>query len=133
MELGCASCGACGLASCSGCEEDKNYIETQKKEIETPDNRVVFTKEMKKTYKLLAPTMLPMHFRLFAEVFRKNGYDMELLENEGRKAVDCGVKYVHNDACYPSICVIGQFIDALQSGKYDVNKVAVTPEPPLRS
>ncbi len=125
MEIGCAACGACGLESCSGCEEDKNYIDTEKKEIETPDNRVIFTKEMKKTYKLLAPTMLPMHFRLFAEVFRKNGYDMELLENEGRKAVDCGVKYVHNDACYPSICVIGQFIDALQSGKYDVNKVAV--------
>ena len=64
MEIGCAACGACGLESCSGCEEDKNYIDTEKKEIETPDNRVIFTKEMKKTYKLLAPTMLPMHFRM---------------------------------------------------------------------
>ena len=125
MEIGCASCKGCSLESCSGCEDDKKYIETEKREIETPDNRVIFTKEMKKTYTLLAPTMLPMHFRLFQEVFRKNGYNMELLENEGRKAVDCGVKYVHNDACYPSICVIGQFIYALQSGKYDVNKVAV--------
>ena len=113
------------MESCSGCEDDKAYIEAEKKEIPTPDNRVVFTKEMKKTHTILVPTMLPMHFRFFVEVFRKNGYTCELLENEGRKAVDAGVKYVHNDACYPSICVIGQFIDALQSGKYDVDHVAV--------
>ncbi|MCR4804104.1 MAG: 2-hydroxyacyl-CoA dehydratase [Clostridia bacterium] len=123
MEIGCAACGACGLESCSGCEEDKTI--GTKQEIPTPDNRVVFTKEMKKTHTLLVPTMLPMHFNLFIEVFRKNGYKMELLENEGRRAVDCGVKYVHNDACYPSICVIGQFIDALQSGKYDTDHVAL--------
>lgn len=112
------SCIGCGQTDCKDCD---SLI----KEIETPDNRVIFTKEMKKEYTLLVPNMLPMHFNLFIEVFRKNGYKCELLLNETRKAIDCGVKYVHNDACYPCICVTGQFIDALQSGKYDVNKVAV--------
>ena len=36
-----------------------------------------------------------------------------------------GCKYVHNDTCYPALLVIGQFIDALQSGKYDPHKVAL--------
>ena len=90
------------------------------------DNReVVFTKDMKKDYTILIPTMLPMHFKFLAQIFTTYGYNAELLENVGRNVVDCGLKYVHNDTCYPALLVIGQFIDALESGKYDTRKVAL--------
>ena len=87
--------------------------------------RVIFTKEMKRDYTILFPNMLEMHFKIMAEIFRYYGYKVELLQNEGQSVIDCGLKYTHNDACYPALLVIGQFIDALQSGKYDVNKTAV--------
>ena len=87
--------------------------------------RVIFTKEMKRDYTILLPNMLEMHFKIMAEIFRHDGYKVELLQNEGQSVIDCGLKYTHNDACYPALLVIGQFIDALQSGKYDVNKTAV--------
>ena len=87
--------------------------------------RVLFTKEMKKTHTILLPNMLPMHFKIMGEVFRRYGYKTELLENEGANVISCGLKYTHNDTCYPALLVIGQFIDALQSGKYDVERVAV--------
>lgn len=88
-------------------------------------NRIVFTKEMKKDYTILLPNMLGVHFRLIANVFRNRGYNAVLLTNEGRAVVDEGLKYVHNDTCYPALLVIGQFINALKSGKYDVNKTAL--------
>ena len=88
-------------------------------------DRVLFTKEMKKDYTILLPNMLPMHFKIMAEVFRQYGYRAELLENDGRDVIECGLKYTHNDTCYPALLVIGQFINALQSGKYDLNKTAV--------
>lgn len=69
--------------------------------------------------------MLPIHFGLIMEIFRNNGYKMELLTTSTRSVVDEGLKHVHNDTCYPALLVIGQFIDALKSGKYDVNKVAL--------
>ena len=87
--------------------------------------RVIFTKEMKRDYTILLPNMLEMHFKIMAEIFRQYGYRVELLQNEGQEVIDCGLKYTHNDACYPALLVIGQFINALQSGKYDVNKTAV--------
>ena len=87
--------------------------------------RVIFTKEMKRDYTILLPNMLEMHFKIMAEIFRHDGYKVELLQNEGQSVIDCGLKYTHNDACYPALLVIGQFIDTLQSGKYDVNKTAV--------
>ncbi len=87
--------------------------------------RVIFTKEMKRDYTILLPNMLEMHFKIMAEIFRQYGYRVELLQNEGQDVIDCGLKYTHNDACYPALLVIGQFISALQSGKYDVNKTAV--------
>lgn len=86
---------------------------------------VPFTKEMKKTHTILIPDMLPMHFKLMAQVFRNFGYRAELLETTGRRIAQTGLKYVHNDTCYPAILMIGQFIDAIQSGKYDVHKVAL--------
>ena len=80
---------------------------------------------MKQTHTILIPDMLPIHFGLIMEIFRNNGYKMELLTTSTRSVVDEGLKHVHNDTCYPALLVIGQFIDALKSGKYDVNKVAL--------
>lgn len=87
--------------------------------------RVEFTKEMKKDYTILIPDMLPVHFKLLKNIFIQQGYRVGLLKNTGRKVIDTGLKYVHNDTCYPALCVIGQMISALQSGKYDINKVAL--------
>lgn len=88
-------------------------------------SRVEFTAEMKKDYKILIPTMLPRHLKMLAALLRAYGYDAELLENTGKEVIDTGLKYVHNDTCYPATLVVGQFINALQSGKYDVNKTAL--------
>lgn len=89
-----------------------------------PENRVEFTKDMK-DYTLLAPNMADVHFSILTNIFAEYGYKVELLKNDGRAVVDEGLKYVHNDTCYPALLVIGQLIDALNSGKYDVNKVAL--------
>ena len=80
---------------------------------------------MRKDYTVLMPNMLPMHFRMIGKVFNSYGIKAELLTTQGQHIKDTGLKYCHNDTCYPAILVIGQFIDALQSGKYDVNKVAL--------
>jgi len=88
-------------------------------------NRVEFTQEMKKDYTILIPNMLPVHLSLVKSVFELHGYHMELLTNEGPGVVEAGLKYVHNDTCYPALLCIGQFIDALQSGHYDVHKTAL--------
>lgn len=89
-----------------------------------PNNRVEFTKDMR-DYTILAPNMLNIHFSMLEHVFAQYGFKVELLKNEGRAVVDEGLKYVHNDTCYPALLVIGQLIDALNSGKYDVNKTAL--------
>ena len=86
----------------------------------------MFTKQMKREgYKVLMPNMAPIHFRILANVFRSFGYNCELLETTGPEIAQTGLKYVHNDTCYPALLVIGQFIHALQSGKYDVHKTAL--------
>ncbi len=86
---------------------------------------IPFTEEMKQDYTVLVPNMLPMHFTLICKVFRNFGLRAELLTTSGQHIKDTGLKYVHNDTCYPAILVIGQFIDALQSGKYDPHKTAL--------
>lgn len=88
-------------------------------------NYIPFTKEMKENYTILAPNMLPMHFKLIMRVLKNYGYNIELLETQGEDIIQTGLKYVHNDTCYPAILVIGQFIHALQSGKYDPEKTAL--------
>ena len=88
-------------------------------------DRILFTKEMRRDYKILAPNMLPVHFKLFEKVLQRAGYDVEVLTNDGHQVVEEGLKHVHNDTCYPALLVIGQMIDALNSGKYDVNKTAL--------
>ena len=98
----------------------------EKREIRsTALERVVFTEEMRKDYTILCPQMSPIHFELLESVFNVCGYHVEVMDNDNRRAVDMGLKYVNNDACYPSLIVVGQIMDALLSGKYDVNKVAV--------
>ncbi len=87
-------------------------------------DRVEFTKEMR-DYTILAPNMADIHFSLLANIFGQYGYNVELLKNDGRAVVDEGLKYVHNDTCYPALLVIGQLIDALNSGKYDPDKTAL--------
>ena len=77
-----------------------------------------FTKEMKATHTILFPDMLPIHFELFKRIFELEGYKVECLHNSSRAVVDEGLMHVHNDACYPALLVVGQFIDALKSGKY---------------
>ncbi len=73
----------------------------------------------------MAPDMLPIHFTFIQKIFFDYGYELEILKNSGKSVVDCGLKYVHNDTCYPALLVIGQFLDALESGMYDVNKTAL--------
>ncbi len=87
--------------------------------------RVEFTEEMRREYTILIPTMLPMHFKIIQAIFNSNGYKTVLLENMGDEVKQCGLRYVHNDTCYPALLVIGQFIDALNSGGYDPHKVAL--------
>ena len=85
----------------------------------------VFTEEMKKTHKILIPNMAPVQFRILKAVMERNGYQAELLENCGSQVSELGLKYVHNDTCYPALLVIGQFLDALSSGKYDLEHTAL--------
>ena len=88
--------------------------------------RVEFTEQMRKNgYTILAPQMSPIHFDILAPVFRKYGYHVELLGNDNRQAIDTGLKFVNNDACFPSITVVGQIMQAVLSGAYDTDKLAV--------
>ncbi len=81
--------------------------------------------EYKSEYKILIPDMLPWHFAIIEQLLKLEGYDVEILKNDTRAVIDEGLKHVHNDTCYPCLCVVGQYIDALKSGKYDVNRTAV--------
>lgn len=84
-----------------------------------------FTPEMKKTHTILVPNMLPIHFHILIDIFAQYGYKMELLESSSRNIVEEGLRNVHNDTCYPALLVVGQFLDALKSGKYDPDKTAL--------
>jgi predicted CoA-substrate-specific enzyme activase len=89
-------------------------------------DRVPYTEEMQsKYYTIICPQMSPIHFDLIQEAVRSCGYNFVILEGKDRKAIDYGLRYVNNDACYPSIYVVGQIMQALESGKYDVNKTAI--------
>ncbi|MCL2617653.1 MAG: acyl-CoA dehydratase activase-related protein, partial [Defluviitaleaceae bacterium] len=87
--------------------------------------RPIFTKEMRETHTILCPQMSPIHFRLLEPAFRACGYKVDVMPEMERDAVDIGLRYVNNDACYPALIVVGQVMKALQSGKYDLDKVAV--------
>ena len=88
-------------------------------------HRQVFTKEMRYTHTIIGPQMSPIHFRLLQKAFQYSHYNFVVLDSVDPKAVETGLKYVNNDACYPSILVAGQMIAALESGKYDLDKVSL--------
>ncbi len=87
--------------------------------------RTPFTKEMKKTYTILAPEMSPIHFEVIAPAFQAAGYNLIVPEVPREACIDYGLKYVNNDACYPSMMVVGQFMAAIDSGKYDMDHTAL--------
>jgi predicted nucleotide-binding protein (sugar kinase/HSP70/actin superfamily) len=98
----------------------------KKREIHSADfKRVVFTEEMRKTYTILCPQMSPIHFELLEPAFIASGYHLAILDNDNRSSVNVGLKYVNNDACYPSLMVVGQIMEAVTSGKYDMERTAI--------
>lgn len=102
--------------------------EKNKYELKPVDNRyrkIEFTRKMREKHTILVPQMSPIHFQFLQEAFRVSGYNMVVLASTDYGAVDEGLKYVNNDACYPAIIVIGQLIEALKSGKYDLNNTSV--------
>ncbi len=120
--LGAARIRIRSLLSAIKVREQKNKQRTVHSSAIT---KVPFTEEMRKDYTILCPQMSPIHFELLQAGFEACGYHFEVLDNANRHAVDTGLKYVNNDACYPSLIVVGQIMDALLSGKYDLNKTAV--------
>lgn len=88
-------------------------------------NFTPFTEDMKNTHTILIPGMLPIHFSLLQAALKSCGYKAEILQNTGREVIETGLKYVNNDICYPALLVIGQLINALESGKYDLNHTAL--------
>ncbi len=87
--------------------------------------RLLFTEEMKKEYTIIMPQMLPVMFHLLKKIIELEGYKIDILTSTNREIVETGLKYVHNDTCYPALLVIGQLIEAVQSGRYDPHKVAL--------
>ena len=121
--LGAARIRVRSLLSAMRMREEKGICPTA---APAPYQRTAFTKEMFEAgYTILAPKMSPIHFELLEPVFTRHGYHLVMLENEGRSAIDTGLKFVNNDACYPSIITVGQMMEAVLSGKYDVNKLAL--------
>ena len=103
--------------------EKINFIPT--KRYEEPE-KIVFTKEMRKRHTLLMPMLSPIHQEGLVDLaLQASGYDVVCLPAEDKEAVNVGLKYVNNDACYPAIISIGQLVEALQSGKYDLNNTSV--------
>ncbi|MFA9399331.1 MAG: acyl-CoA dehydratase activase-related protein, partial [Clostridiaceae bacterium] len=104
-------------------ERDKNNIGAKK--ISTPSDRIIFTKEMKKNHTILIPEMSPIHFQFIEKAMRLSGYNMIICDMNMKAAVSEGLKYVNNDACYPSIITVGSLIHELKTGKYDLNNTSV--------
>ena len=104
-------------------ERRRNKVKTQIRS--SAYNRVIFTEEMKEKYTIIGPQLSPIHFRILQKAFQSGGYNFVVLDAVDPKAIEAGLKYVNNDACYPSLLVAGQMIAALESGKYDLNKTAL--------
>ncbi|MCT8978454.1 2-hydroxyacyl-CoA dehydratase [Clostridium sp. CX1] len=104
-------------------EREKNGIEL--KRVNNITKRIPFTKEMKKNHTILVPEMSPIHFQFLEVAFRESGYNLVVLPSQDREAIEVGLKFVNNDVCYPAIIAIGQLLEALQSGKYDINNTSV--------
>ena len=109
------------LAALRAREKNPEPRKIEPSSIEKP----VFTEEMRTDYTILCPQMSPIHFNILEPAFNAEGYHLEILGNDNKDAVDVGLKYVNNDACYPSLMVVGQIMQALLSGKYDTHRTAV--------
>lgn len=105
--------------------KERQKVDYETKELYPADVKVPFTKAMKATHTILAPQMSPIHFKLMEHAFVRHGYNLEILPSVDTHAINEGLKYVNNDACYPSILTIGQIMKALKSGQYDLSKTAV--------
>lgn len=104
-------------------ERDKNGVKA--KHYDAPFERVVFMEKMRDEYTLLIPQMSPIHFQYLEIALKESGYKAVLISTENKQAVDEGLKYVNNDACYPTLITLGSMISTLKSGKYDLNKTAL--------
>ncbi len=87
--------------------------------------KVVFTKQMKKDHTILVPQMAPDHFDILQAAVETEGYHLEFLKTVDQAVIDEGLKYVNNDSCYPSITVVGQMLEAVNSGRYDVDNLSL--------
>ncbi len=103
----------------------RTRVHTNRKVVSARYEREEFTSDMKKDYTLLCPQMSPIHFSLLEAALESCGYNVDVLSSTKQESLDMGLKYVNNDACYPSLIVVGQIMTALLSGKYDPDKVAV--------
>lgn len=104
--------------------KDRERKKIEAKRVDTAHHRVIFTEQMRKDYTILVPDMSPIHFEILESALASCGYNVEVLKADS-KCIDYGLKYVNNDACYPSLIVVGQFMQALLSEKYDLHKVAL--------
>ena len=104
-------------------ERDRDGVTLEKEKFS--QRKVPFTEEMRKRHTILAPQMSPIHFQFVEVAFREAGYNLEILPSVDRSAVDEGLRHVNNDACYPSILTTGQLIEALKSGRYDIDNTSV--------
>ncbi|MGL5259864.1 MAG: acyl-CoA dehydratase activase-related protein [Lachnospiraceae bacterium] len=120
--LGAARIRIRSLLSALDVRQKKKYKCTP---VSSAIKKELFTEDMKKTHTILCPQMSPIHFDMIESAFRSAGYNFEVLSNDNKHSVDVGLKYVNNDACYPSLLVVGQIMEALLSGKYDLDTVAV--------
>ena len=121
--LGAARIRIRSLISALRVREQKHY---ERRIVSSAFNRITFTKEMRKEYTILTPQMSPIHFDLLGPALNSCGYNFVILgEGDNKSTVDVGLKYVNNDACYPSLIVVGQLMEALLSGRYDLDKTAV--------
>jgi predicted CoA-substrate-specific enzyme activase len=113
------------IRSLKAAMEKRGKIKKEQHQTALRKSRMLFTKEMKENHTILVPQMSPIHFQFLEEAFRASGYKVVILPSVDKKAVDEGLKYVNNDACYPSIVVVGQIVEALKSGKYDRKNTSV--------
>lgn len=113
------------LRSLNAAIEEREKVNFKPVKTGKPLERIVFTTEMRENHTILVPQMAPIHFKLIEEAVNTCGYNIEILPSVDKEAINEGLKYVNNDACYPSIIVVGQFLNALKSGKYDLNNTSV--------
>ena len=104
--------------------EERKDIDKAKKYLPR-EKRIEFTKEMKKNHHIICPQMSPIHFRLLQKAFISSGYNFSILPEADKSFIDVGLRYINNDACYPAVIVVGQIINALQSGEYDVQRTSI--------